>query len=201
MAARVGFTGWGLSFPASRGRVKGPCLGRQPIRRPCPLQGSDPPHPTLRRDHPHRGRPPGLSDRTRHHGNPRRTRPRAVGKARQTHQGCGSGPRSCSWPPTARASRLADAHREPPNLIGREFIQDQTDTTISFFEWVLAAAPIVLPMFLGLCIILIALNRPERRHITGADDYITEERAKLGRISRGERPTLIAFGSCRGLWV
>ena len=89
----------------------------------------------------------------------------------------------------------------PPNLIGIGFIEEQTGTTISFFEWTITALPIVLIMFVALCVILILLNRPEVRRISGADEYINEERSKLGRLSRGERNTLIAFAVAVTLWV
>lgn len=89
----------------------------------------------------------------------------------------------------------------PPNLIGREFIEEETDTTISFFEWVVTAAPIVLAMFLALCVILIALNRPEARRLEGAEQFIAEQRAELGPLSRGERNTLVAFGVAVTLWI
>ena len=89
----------------------------------------------------------------------------------------------------------------PPNLIGIGFIREQTGTEISFFDWVITALPIVLLMFVALCIILIALNRPEVRRISGAGEFIAEERRKLGRISVGERNTLIAFGVAVTLWM
>ncbi len=89
----------------------------------------------------------------------------------------------------------------PPNLIGIGFIEDQLGTTISFFSWTITAFPIVLLMFLALCVILIALNRPEVRRISGADEYVAEERGKLGGISAGERNTLIAFGVAVTLWI
>ena len=89
----------------------------------------------------------------------------------------------------------------PPNLIGIGFIEDQLGTTITFFSWTITALPIVLLMFLALCVILIALNRPEVRRISGADEYVAEERSKLGGLSAGERNTLIAFGVAVTLWV
>ena len=89
----------------------------------------------------------------------------------------------------------------PPNLIGIGFIEDQTGTTISFFEWTVTALPICLLMFLALCVILILLNRPEVRRISGADEYVNEERSKLGGISAGERNTMIAFGVAVTLWI
>jgi sodium-dependent dicarboxylate transporter 2/3/5 len=89
----------------------------------------------------------------------------------------------------------------PPNLIGREFIEQETDARLPFFTWVLNAAPIVLVMFVALCVILIALNRPEARHITGAEEYIAEQRAALGGLSRGERNTMVAFAVAVTLWI
>ena len=89
----------------------------------------------------------------------------------------------------------------PPNLIGREFIEKETGTTISFFEWVVTAAPIVIAMFAALCVILIVLNRPEVRRLEGAETFIAEQRAQLDRLSRGERNTLVAFGVAVTLWI
>ena len=89
----------------------------------------------------------------------------------------------------------------PPNLIGIGFIEDEIGTTISFFEWTITALPIVVLMFLALCVILILLNRPEVRRISGAEEYVAEERSRLGGISAGERNTLIAFGVAVTLWI
>ena len=89
----------------------------------------------------------------------------------------------------------------PPNLIGREFIEAETDARLPFFTWVLNAAPIVVLMFIALCVILIALNRPETNRITGADEYVAEQRRALGRMSRGERNTLLAFAVAVTLWI
>src|SRR5215213_2949440 len=89
----------------------------------------------------------------------------------------------------------------PPNLIGIAFIEEATDARITFFGWVLTAFPICLLMFIALCTILILLNRPEVRRISGAEEYIAEERSKLGPFTAGERNTLIAFGVAVSLWV
>ena len=89
----------------------------------------------------------------------------------------------------------------PPNLIGIGFIEEATDVRITFFDWVLTAAPIVLLMFIALCTILILLNRPEVRRISGAEEYVAEERGKLGSFSRGERNTLIVFFVAVALWM
>lgn len=89
----------------------------------------------------------------------------------------------------------------PPNLIGRKFIEDQTRTKITFVEWTLMALPIVVTMFVALCIILLMLNKPEVRRLHGADEFIAEERRKLGKLSVGERNTLIAFAFAVFFWV
>lgn len=89
----------------------------------------------------------------------------------------------------------------PPNLIGIGFIEEQTDATISFFEWTITALPIVLVMFAALCVVLILLNRPEINRIEGAEKYVTEERANLGRMTRGGRNTLVVFLLAVTFWV
>jgi sodium-dependent dicarboxylate transporter 2/3/5 len=89
----------------------------------------------------------------------------------------------------------------PPNLIGIEFIEQQTDTTISFFEWTITALPIVLVMFVALCAVLLLLNRPEIRHIPGAAEYVDEERRKLGAMTRGGRNTLVVFALAVFFWI
>jgi sodium-dependent dicarboxylate transporter 2/3/5 len=88
----------------------------------------------------------------------------------------------------------------PRNLIGLGFIERQTGITISFFEWVIIALPIVIVMFAALCVILIALNKPEVRRISGVEEYVAEERGKLGPFSAGERNTLVVFLLAIFLW-
>jgi di/tricarboxylate transporter len=87
------------------------------------------------------------------------------------------------------------------NLIGIGFIEQATGARITFFDWVLMAAPIVLVMFVALCIILLLLNKPEVRSISGATEYIAEQRGELSPLSRGERNTLVVFGVAVTLWI
>jgi solute carrier family 13 (sodium-dependent dicarboxylate transporter), member 2/3/5 len=65
----------------------------------------------------------------------------------------------------------------------------------------LAALPICLLMFVALCAILLTLNRPEVRRLEGVDEYVAAERGKLGRLSRKEKNTLIAFAVAVTLWI
>jgi sodium-dependent dicarboxylate transporter 2/3/5 len=56
------------------------------------------------------------------------------------------------------------------------------------------ALPIVLVMFVALLVVILWLNRPEVKRVEGVEEFIAEEKRKLGRLSAGERDTLIAFG-------
>jgi solute carrier family 13 (sodium-dependent dicarboxylate transporter), member 2/3/5 len=89
----------------------------------------------------------------------------------------------------------------PPNLIGIGFIEQATGERITFLDWVLMAAPICLAMFVVLCVVLLLLNRPEVRHISGSQEYIAQQRAELGPLSRGEKNTLIVFAVAVALWI
>jgi sodium-dependent dicarboxylate transporter 2/3/5 len=89
----------------------------------------------------------------------------------------------------------------PPNLIGRGLIEEATDETITFAEWMIAALPICIAMFVALAVILLMLNRPEVKRLEGVEEYVAEERRKLGRMSRKEKNTLIAFGTAVTLWI
>ncbi|WP_237572875.1 SLC13 family permease [Mycolicibacterium lacusdiani] len=89
----------------------------------------------------------------------------------------------------------------PPNLIGRGLIEEATGERISFAQWMAMAAPICLLMFIALAFIVIRLNRPELKRIEGIADYVAEQRAEMGKLSRAERNTLIAFGVTVTLWI
>jgi sodium-dependent dicarboxylate transporter 2/3/5 len=81
----------------------------------------------------------------------------------------------------------------PPNLIGRDLLEAETGEPITFFEWFLMALPIVLVMFVAVVVIVLAFNRPEVKEVEGVEEYVREERGKLGRLSRGERNTLFVL--------
>ncbi|MDI2032581.1 DASS family sodium-coupled anion symporter [Saccharopolyspora sp. TS4A08] len=89
----------------------------------------------------------------------------------------------------------------PPNLIGRGLIEEVTGQRISFLQWMAMAAPVCLLMFAVLAVVLLLLNRPEINRLTGVEDYVAGERAKLGPLSRAEKNTLIAFAVTVVLWV
>lgn len=89
----------------------------------------------------------------------------------------------------------------PPNLIGRGLIEEATGEKISFAQWTATALPLCALMFVVLVIVLLLVNRPEIRHIEGVEEYVREQRAALGKLSRAEKNTLIAFGTTVSLWI
>ena len=89
----------------------------------------------------------------------------------------------------------------PPNLIGRGLIEEATGEKISFLDWMIMAAPICALMFVALAVVILLLNRPELRKLEGVEEYVDEERAKLGDFSVAERNTLIAFAVTVTLWI
>ncbi len=89
----------------------------------------------------------------------------------------------------------------PPNLIGRAAIEEATGERISFAQWVAVAAPICLLMFVVLAVVLLLLNKPEISRIDGVTEYVAQQRAELGPLSRAERNTLVAFGTTVALWI
>ena len=89
----------------------------------------------------------------------------------------------------------------PPNLIGRDLIEQQTGEAISFAAWMGMALPVCALMFVALGIILLLLNKPEIRQLTGVEEYVAREREQMGPLSRAERNTLLAFGVTVALWI
>ena len=89
----------------------------------------------------------------------------------------------------------------PPNLIGRGLIEEATGETITFAQWMVMALPICAAMFVVLAVVLLLLNKPEIRDITGVEEYVATEREKMGSFSAAERNTMIAFTVTVILWV
>lgn len=88
----------------------------------------------------------------------------------------------------------------PTNLIGISYLEEISGKSITFLEWAAATAPIVAVMFVVLCVVLIAMNRPERRALPDIA-YLREQREQLGRLSRGERSTLIVGSLAVLAWL
>ena len=89
----------------------------------------------------------------------------------------------------------------PPNLIGRGLIEQTTGQKVSFGQWSTIALPVCVVMFAVLAVVVLLLNKPEVRRIEGMREFISAERAAMGRMSRAEINTLIAFTVTVLLWI
>lgn len=89
----------------------------------------------------------------------------------------------------------------PHQLIGRQLIEKQTGESVDFVHWVVLFAPVVLVMLGALFLVLLLLNRPEVSRLEGAEEYVADERARLGSFSPGERNTCVAFATAVLLWT
>jgi solute carrier family 13 (sodium-dependent dicarboxylate transporter), member 2/3/5 len=81
----------------------------------------------------------------------------------------------------------------PPNLIGRQLLEEATGEPITFLEWFATALPIVIVMFAAVILVVVLFNRPEVKHADGVEEYVAEERRKLGGLTRGEKNTLLVL--------
>lgn len=88
----------------------------------------------------------------------------------------------------------------PPNLIGRELLEQETGEPITFFEWFLTALPIVAIMFAAVVLVVVLLNRPEVKEVDGVEEFVAEERDKLGPLNRGEKNTLFVLAFALFFW-
>jgi sodium-dependent dicarboxylate transporter 2/3/5 len=89
----------------------------------------------------------------------------------------------------------------PPNLIGIAFIEKTLGVHISFFRWMAFAVPLVLALFGMLFVLMYALHRPELGHLEGSQEFVRQEREKLGRWTRGQKNAVVAFAITVALWV
>lgn len=89
----------------------------------------------------------------------------------------------------------------PSNLIGRHFIHEELGVRVTLLQWVMLAFPVVAVSFVALCVIVLALNRPEVRSIPGTRRVILAEQHALGPMSRGEINTLLVFGTAIALFL
>ena len=89
----------------------------------------------------------------------------------------------------------------PPNLITLAMLRDLLDIRISFVEWMFLAVPVSL-ILIGIAFVYLNwIGKTAVKEIPGASDVIAERKKSLGRLKKGERNALIAFGVTVFLWV
>jgi solute carrier family 13 (sodium-dependent dicarboxylate transporter), member 2/3/5 len=95
---------------------------------------------------------------------------------------------------------LATPIGTPPNLIGLGLIEKNLDVRITFFQWMAFAAPLALVLVAFVCVVL----RPhgtERNGFLGGQDWLVQEKQRLGPWTRGQANVLIAFIVTVLLWI
>ncbi|MBI4548538.1 MAG: DASS family sodium-coupled anion symporter [Ignavibacteriae bacterium] len=96
---------------------------------------------------------------------------------------------------------LATPIGTPPNLIGLGFIERQLGRHIAFVEWMSFAIPMVIVLFFILFTYLRLFCPAGVSELKGIRAVLRDEYNKLGRFTKGERNTLIAFGCTVILWI
>jgi sodium-dependent dicarboxylate transporter 2/3/5 len=101
----------------------------------------------------------------------------------------------------ASVGGLATPVGTPPNIIGLGFIEQQLHRRVAFFEWMSFALPIVIVLYLLLFAYLHFLSPAGVSRLTGVREVLLQEKARLGKMSTGERNTLLAFLLTVTLWI
>jgi sodium-dependent dicarboxylate transporter 2/3/5 len=96
---------------------------------------------------------------------------------------------------------LATPVGTPTNLIGLGFIEKQLGRHVHFLEWMSFGLPIVAVLYLLLFCYFNFLCPAGVKRLSGVRESLAVERAKLGRLSAGERNTLIAWSITVALWI
>jgi|WetSurMetagenome_2_1015567.scaffolds.fasta_scaffold13724_4 solute carrier family 13 (sodium-dependent dicarboxylate transporter), member 2/3/5 len=89
----------------------------------------------------------------------------------------------------------------PPNLIGIAMIEKFCGVKIAFFQWMVFAIPLLIMLFGLLFVLMYYLHKPELSVIEGSAEYVTRERAQLGKWTRAQKNACIAFGITVVLWL
>jgi solute carrier family 13 (sodium-dependent dicarboxylate transporter), member 2/3/5 len=89
----------------------------------------------------------------------------------------------------------------PPNIIGIAMIEKFLNVRIPFFQWMLFAVPLLITMYFVLFALMYFLHKPELSKIEGSSEYVRLEKEKLGKWTRGQKNSLIAFLVTVLLWV
>ncbi len=89
----------------------------------------------------------------------------------------------------------------PPNVIGLGFIRKLLGAEISFFEWMMFATPIAAVLFLFLYLYFRFISGAGSASITGSVEMIQKEKESLGRWTRAQKSTVLAFSVTVGIWV
>lgn len=90
----------------------------------------------------------------------------------------------------------------PPNVVFAGYMREAFDYEVSFAKWMLMALPFTISLLLIAYFLIVKILYPNKLgNFAGAEALIQKEVAELGRMSRGEKRTLIIFVSTALLWI
>jgi sodium-dependent dicarboxylate transporter 2/3/5 len=89
----------------------------------------------------------------------------------------------------------------PPNIIMLGFLNEMAGIHVSFFQWMIWGFVAMVAYFIIAYIVLAKMFPADVKHIEGAQDLIQEKVKGLGRWTRAQKNTLIAFIVAVVLWV
>jgi sodium-dependent dicarboxylate transporter 2/3/5 len=101
----------------------------------------------------------------------------------------------------ASVGGLATPIGTPPNVIGLGFIRQLLGAEISFFKWMMIGVPVVVVLYLFLYFYLNYLAPAGVKEIAGSAEMIRREKASLGKWTRAQKSTVIAFSTAIMLWI
>jgi sodium-dependent dicarboxylate transporter 2/3/5 len=101
----------------------------------------------------------------------------------------------------ASVGGLATPVGTPPNLIGIGLIERVGGRKISFLEWTALGLPAALILFAVVAALFVWTCGRGLQLSSGGRAVVAAELTRLGRLTRGERNVLIAFGVTVFLWV
>ena len=101
----------------------------------------------------------------------------------------------------ASAGGIASPVGTPPNLIGIAMIEKFCGVKIAFFHWMSFALPLVFILFGLLYFLMYFLHKPEIVRIKGGTELVAEQRAQIGKWTRGQKNALLCFLITVILWL
>lgn len=89
----------------------------------------------------------------------------------------------------------------PPNIIMLGFLNEMSDIHISFFQWMVWGFAAMIAYFIIAYFVLSRMFPSDVEHIEGAQEFIGGKVKELGKWTRAQKNTLIAFLAAVVLWV
>ena len=88
-----------------------------------------------------------------------------------------------------------------PNMVVLGFLSEMSQTYVSFFDWMIWGSISSILYFIVAYVVLLRMYPLEVSEIAGANEFIAERRASLGKWTRAQKNTLAAFTVAILLWV